>query len=149
MPDESWFGRASESLSRSLATRFSRRSFLGNVGRGSLVLAGAGAGSLSLGAGPAQASICGHTSSISCYDLTGSNSCPGTSCGCGYWRICSSDNCQYSKVWSDCCYPNGSCSCTCNTPTGEPSCCFPKEWAQGCGGDLYVKCRRWYCSVPC
>lgn len=139
--------RRSERLSRHLASRFSRRSMLGAIGKGAITLSAAGAG-VELATGTAAAAACGgNTTSITCATLTGSNSCPGNTCGCGYWQICNQNQCSSAagKVWSDCC-AQYSCSCSC--PSGYPSCCFQKEWSQGCGtrGVSNVICRRWYCG---
>lgn len=138
--------KMSERVSRQLAGRFSRRSMLGSLGKGAVTLSAVGAG-LELTAGTAMAACGGNTTSITCATLTGSNSCPANTCGCGYWQTCSQSECSSSagKIWSDCC-AQYACSCTC--PSGFPSCCFQKEWGQGCGtgGQSNVICRRWYCG---
>lgn len=138
-----------EHISRRLASRFSRRSFLGGIGKGSVALAAASAG-IAIDADVAgAATYCGgNTSSITCATLTGSNSCPPNTCGCGYWLVCAQQECTYGKIWSDCC---AQYTCNCSRPSGFPSCCFTKEWRQGCGtlNQSKVKCRRWYCSSGC
>jgi hypothetical protein len=135
-----------ERINRRLASRFSRRSLLGSIGKGAIALCAAGAG-VELTAPDAVASACGgNTTSITCSTLTGSNACPANTCGCGFWQICDQTECSHAagKVWSDCC-AQYSCSCTC--PSGFPSCCFTKEWGQGCGsGASHIVCRRWYCG---
>jgi hypothetical protein len=145
--NSSAFDALGEQLSRRLAAGFSRRSFFGSLGKASVALAGAGTGIL-IDADQVQAAYCGHTSSTSCNNLTGSNSCPANTCGCGYWKLCDQQACANAKVWSDCC-AQYSCSCRC-TSDGWPTCCFTKEWAQGCGSSSSrIVCRRWYCSTGC
>jgi hypothetical protein len=147
MHDSTPIDALGERIARTLASGFSRRSFLGSLGRGSLALATAGTVS-AIDAEPSAASICGHNSSTSCADLTGSNVCPPNTCGCGYWLECAQQQCTYGKVWSDCC-AQYSCVCTC-TSKGWPTCCFTKEWPQGCGNSSSkIVCRRWYCSSGC
>ncbi len=145
--DISAFDALGEQLSRRMASSFSRRSFFGSLGKASVTLAGAGAVGL-IDADRVQAAYCGHTVSTSCSNLTGTNDCPSNTCGCGYWRVCDTA-CTHAKVWSDCC-AQYSCSCHC-TDEGWPTCCFTKEWSQGCGtvNSSKVICRRWYCSTGC
>jgi hypothetical protein len=146
--DSSTFDALAEQLSRRMAAGFSRRSFFGSLGKASVTLAGAGAIGL-IDADRVQAAYCGgHTVSTSCSNLTGNNDCPANTCGCGYWRICDTA-CNNAKVWSDCC-AQYSCTCHC-TSDNWPTCCFTKEWSQGCGtlNASKVICRRWYCSTGC
>lgn len=140
-------------MSRGLAHRFSRRSLLGNFGKGAIVLASGGAGSVIIDARDAQAHSpgCQHSESISCEQLTGSNSCPSETCGCGYWFVCGTDSCPgIAKVWSDCCASTSTaCANLCACVSGWPRCCNHKSWDQGCGEKnvTHIKCRRWYCST--
>lgn len=137
-----------ESATRSLADRFSRRSLLASVGKGGMVLSLGGVAAAAL-PDDAQAHLgcpcasCGH--SVTCFDLTGSNSCPSGTDGCGWWTVCASP-CTYRKVWSDCC----STGSACDNPqcvNGSPSCYLHKTWSCGCcSGSAHVKCRRWYCT---
>jgi hypothetical protein len=147
------FERSSERFSRVLARRFSRRSFLGNFGKGAIVVASGGAGSVIIDArdATAHAISCQHNESISCNELTGSNSCPSETCGCGYWFVCGTAACPgIAKVWSDCCAATSSaCANLCRCVNGWPRCCNHKQWDQGCGelNVTHIKCRRWYCST--
>ena len=141
-----------EKISRRVATRYTRRSLMGQVGRGSVVLAAGGTV-----AGLDAASSLAHNPppqcpglSIACGNLTGSNQCPGGTCNCGWWR--SSGPCGNTTLWSDCC---GNChngnDCSCRDAGGgnlRPSCCNHKQHGTGCAsmnGDIHIKCRAWHC----
>lgn len=149
------FDGASERFARRLANRFTRRSFLGDVGKGGLALAvgGAfGATRVERARGNPSCGGCGACSgnSIRCdyMDPWNQNDCPDGSCWCGSW--CSSNGpCDIGQTrWIDCCGgcdggDNGIC-----LEVGDrcaPKCCNPKEWPQGCDHS-FVKCRIHRCS---
>jgi hypothetical protein len=139
-------------LSKTLARRTPRRSFLGTMGR-LTVAAGAGgavggAGAL-LWAEPASATalVCGGaTHSAYCGCSSSTTSCPSGSCQCGCWAVCTTVCDPVLTYYCDCCV-SPSCSCTC--PCG-PRCCFRKEWSGGCGtvGSSKIRCRIRFCSGP-
>jgi|SRR6478752_4625338 len=146
----------SESISRSLAGRVSRRSFLGRLSQGAVV-ASLGTGGLAL-IRPEEASACAHNCTVNCVDLPGHNhnSCPSNfyaTCACGAW--CFSDGACESGVrrWEDCCGINycsdaGGCQCVAG---GYPTCCNTKVYNQGCGtaGVSLNVCRLRYCIEGC
>lgn len=150
-----------EAASRRLAAKLSRRSLFGQLGRGSVALAlgGAVAG---LEAAPAEAYHincgCNGTPSVACGNLPGwgQNTCPGTSCTCGYWVNCggSGSGCPVNTLWADCC---GECNdnnayCIVVGGVSRPTCCNQRAYTQGClsGSAPHIKCRVWQCtSMAC
>jgi hypothetical protein len=152
----------SESVSRSLAGRVSRRSFLGRLGKGAIA-ASLGASSAALLRTPSSAQaalICSGSSnncSIACDYLKGWvvpysdrgkdlwNYCPTGTCKCGSWVVkviqttCGStyrrwtDCCDTQKSW---CPAHGGCNCNSTGADGNhhPSCCNTKEWGS-CAND--------------
>jgi hypothetical protein len=151
------FDGASERFARSLASRFTRRSFLGDVGKGGIALALGGAVGGIVGVEEAAASHCSSACactsvssvSVRCDDIPGYwvNDCPSGSCLCGNW--CSSSGpCSGMTRWRDCCGNCGGGMCI-HAQDGvcRPKCCYHKEWSGGCGdGSWYVKCRKWTCD---
>lgn len=158
--------RMTQSAARSLASRTSRRSFIGRIGRTAVLAATTGAflGTVGVEEGlahhwggcgscqnpPIGGGCCGQNT-IGCANLTGSNSCPGNTCNCGCWTITvSSSTCaSRRREWCDCC---GGCAdgsnCNCITVGGvpHPTCCRHKEWNDGCQGCAkHIKCRRHRC----
>ena len=153
---DSFLEELSESISRALAGRVSRRSFLGRVSQGAIVASLGVSGAALIR--PEVASACTHNCSVNCVDLPGhnQNSCPSnqyTTCACGAW--CFSDGGCASGVrrWEDCCGINycaaaGGCQCVAG---GYPTCCSTKIYGQGCGtiGSSKVVCRLRYCIDSC
>jgi hypothetical protein len=148
------FESLSENISRSLATRIPRRSLLATLGKGGMAMALVGSGAqLAFDASDADASHascpCGSSCSNSntCLEYWGTNDCPPSTFGCGWWTVCAPP-CTYRKVWSDCC--NDVCAVGCNN--GSPYCYWHKTYACGSGTcTSRVACRRWYCTSggPC
>lgn len=133
-------------FSRSLASTFSRRSFLGKLGAGAV---GAAGGSMTAGfraeSAHAVDTACGCTNcgySVQCesYGASGSN-CPSGSCKCGYWLQCAGCNGHY-KRFQDCCC---GCSAGCHCRDGWPSCCYTAPYGS-CNGCTRVKCRQIFCT---
>lgn len=145
--------RAIEAASRRMASRFSRRSLFGQIGKGSVVLAAGSTAGLVFDVAPAAALTCpGGPYSVTCDQLAGGgNYCPSDTCACGYWVACRATPCSdatrglNAKYWNDCCK---ACSANCQCVNGYYYCCFPKDWNQGCGNNtqLYIKCRHYSCG---
>jgi hypothetical protein len=140
-------------VSRRLAMRVTRRSFIGRLGAGATV-ALLGAEAANLIASPSSALACSSGCSTGCLELDGwkKNSCPTGSCDSGCWCITvPQSTCSTGlKRWCDC---TGGCShgadCHCNS-NGAPTCCNHKFWGGGCGdSDDYIKCRHWNCVASC
>ena len=136
-------------VSRKLAFRISRRSFMGRLGKGAVAASLGGAGVALLSQSPALAhscpcSNCGY--SIGCNNLTGNNQCPLDTCQCGCWCTnVSSGTCITGiREWCDCC---GGCSQGCRCVDGLPTCCYHKEYAGGCGtlNQTHIMCRFHRC----
>ncbi len=170
-PDRSPFDTASERLARGLANRFTRRSFLGDVGRGGLALA---LGGTVVGVDSAYAACDGSPCSncTSCANETNSircdqcceyqNSCPAGSCSCGWWDAnggpCT-NNPNNCTRWHDCCGGCGTGSSKCLLGDGgtcRPHCCNRKAYCSGaCGTKIsctqgsLIKCRIWRCDSGC
>ena len=148
---------ATEGVTRWIAGRSPRRSFLGTIGRVMLVSATGAAGSTALWEESAQAvPLCGiNGHSVRCYCLTGSNSCPSGTCECGYWGACPGQGditfCSPKiTYWHDCCDLDG-CSSACVDDCGRGtmhSCYYHKEYSGGCGtiNVSVIRCRYWSCS---
>jgi len=140
------FDTLSEQWARGLASRFNRRSFLGQVGVGGITLAAGGALSgVTASSAKAHSNPCTYPNSVTCNTLTGSNSCPGGTCGCGYWDEYDGENrCGSTTVrWHDCCGGCGDCGCV----NGHPTCCNHRVYSQGCLADQspHIKCRHYSC----
>lgn len=141
-----------ERASRSVASRWTRRSLFGQVGRGSVALA-LGTSVAELDPDKAAAyhenAGCNTVSSVTCNFLFGSNQCPGTSCTCGYWVIGGGVCAPQNTLWADCCGDCGQCRCVNQNGTVRPTCCNQREWAGGCHADLspHIKCRVWNCTT--
>lgn len=144
------FERVGERLSRGLAGRHSRRSFLGGVGRGSLVLA---AGGSALALRPAGASAhnspCREGYATTCHQLTGTNACPSNTCGCGFWQSCGHPECppHYMMRWRDCCVrPPSWCEGRRRCVSDAPTCYNHKHYPHGCSENVgAIRCRAWEC----
>jgi hypothetical protein len=144
--------------SRSLAGRFSRRSFIGRLGLG-VVAASLGESGLSLmrpGLAGATIASCG-TCSVSCNYLPGwlQNSCPTNSCRCGHW--CFTDStCPSGQTrrWTDCC-DLGWCGahggCYCVTSKNKVTCCNSRTYSPyDCNpSGAKVVCRFNACNSGC
>lgn len=141
-----------ESMSRLLASRYSRRSFLGTVGRGTVTLSLLAGSAALLDSSSAEAHSvpcpcpggCGL--SVTCYQYWGDgNTCPPGTCGCGWWTTCASP-CSAAKVWSDCCSDGTACTGGAQCINGAPSCWNHKTYSCGCATtSAHIVCRRWYC----
>lgn len=144
-----------ETVTRRIARRFTRRSFIGQVGRGSVALTVGGAVA-ALEAAPALGNhgnaFCEGTTSITCGNLYGINNCQAVGgCTCGYWiasgGICAPQN----TLWADCCGGcNGGADCRCISSGGvwRPTCCNSKAYSGGCGvsPDSHIRCRVYNCT---
>ena len=151
-----WLETLSDSLSRGLAGRISRKSFVGRVSRGAVAatLGGAGATLFMTESAEAHANPCANGCSVQCsrHPSWGANSCPSGTCECGCWCISVSTGVCGSglKEWCDCCggdfcLPQG-CTCISACGTTYPSCCNHKVWAEGCGSaDWHIACRYSKC----
>ena len=135
----------SETATRALAGKLSRRSFLGRVGRGAIAITLGAQGmrlltpSLAIADHHPCPSGCDCSCSVSCNYLPGwnSNSCPnwpnGT-CRCGSW--CFNDNTCASGMrrWIDCCN-TGWCGnhggCKCIESKNRPTCCNDRAYSNG------------------
>lgn len=150
MPDQmvSPLDAASERASRRLASRHSRRSFLGGLGGAGLAVVGTSV----WGTAEAQANACGcGGSAATCNDYWGNNSCPPWTCECGFWDLCggTTSPCGGStpiKRWRDCC--DGQCN-DYRCYGGAPSCCNNKIYSGGCGtlNQTKIRCRYWTCHT--
>ncbi len=156
LADSALLDRITDRMSRALAARVPRRTFLGKVGRYTAAAAVGGTASTLLWQDSALAACgtppCGYSSSVSCQCLFGSPSgaCPSNTCECGCWVECNHTRCAspHWTQWCDCCWtstPNrcdciGSCSC-------RPNNCFTKEWGGGCGtiNVTVIRCRTFSC----
>ncbi len=143
----------SDAISRRIAARISRRSFLGRVGKGAIAASLGGAVAESLLNPPTALAVCsGINCSVQCSHLPGwgSNTCPTGTCECGCWCI-NGPGCANYKEWCDCCggdycNPHG-CRCISSCGTTYPSCCLTKDWSpQGCGNSTWhIACRTSKC----
>jgi hypothetical protein len=136
-----------ESMSRRLGTRLSRRSFFGRLGAG---LALAGGGSLALRTGVAfgeefaccGCATCGYSSTCQ----TEGGACPSGTCACGSWLLC---NCtgtrgMVMRRYRDCCAAcTGGCFCGWDN---KPRCYYPAPYAT-CNGHNKVRCRSIFCTT--
>jgi hypothetical protein len=160
MPGPSLIETAASGIAKGVASRYSRRSFVGHLGRVAIVLTGSGAG-VGLLASPASAlqcdgcdpdcaqgcgngncpcSTCGH--SVTCKGLTGTGGrCPSNTFACGSW-VCSCPSCPspHLRRWTDCCGTgqcNGGANCHCHSDVdgrSRPTCCYTKCYKTGNGG---------------
>jgi hypothetical protein len=149
IPSRSIDGLA-ERLSRALADRYSRRSFLGGVGRTSAVLALGGGATLAWpGVANAHNNPCREDLSVTCYRLTGTNDCPSDTCGCGYWELCGVSPCSsgQAKRWTDCCAEEHyGCENRRGCVDHAPTCFNHKDYKQGCRNEIgAIRCRMWRC----
>lgn len=149
-------------ISRMLAGRTSRRSFLARVGQGTVALSVGSAfapriigeahaeGPCNCGICPSGASCCSGNSAT-CLCVWGENSCPSGSCigGC-WWEPVSTSQCGTGiREWCDCiqgCEQN--CRCiSCNGQT-QARCCYHKTYSSRsqCGDACnHIRCRRHRC----
>lgn len=137
-------------LTRHIAAKSPRRSFLGKLGRLSLAAVAGSAAAVRLLEETAygHSSCCGASHSVSCSCLTGVNGCPSGTCECGCWSACDAKCGDRVTRWCDCCDTSGctkDCVAGCNN---EPKCCFHKPYSGGCGtiGETHVRCRKWSCT---
>lgn len=158
-------------LATSLASRVSRRTFFGRVGRMALVLT-ASSGAVGILSNPAYALHCncpgpgcdsgcgsgrpnpgncdqfGH--SVTCMGLVGvGGQCPNTASRCGSWTCGCASQCPGSGVrrWVDCCEEGNHCdganSCNCvNDVDGQRrATCCHKKCYQSPDPCRYIRCR--------
>ena len=130
---------AFETLSRSLAARYSRRSFLGRVGL-STVAASVGTSAVALLTPEAAFAA----ESDWCANVMGTSFCDTTyGCYCGCWNVssCSFCDCCDKGSW---CSSHGGCK---SSGFGTVTCCNPKEHlGQGCGvSTTKIICRDGFC----
>lgn len=156
-----------ESISRALAGRISRRSFMGRLGKGMIAASLGTAGGVLVRAESAEGSHGGCPSgctkcacSVSCSYLPGWNqaSCPtngyGT-CACGSWCFSTAECGSGIRRWTDCCginycnvNPGGGCRCI--SSVSRPACCYHKTYGGGCGdSNSIIACRSHQCVSSC
>lgn len=161
MPTSSQLQSVTANLSKNVASRVSRRSFLGRVGRLTMVMAAAGT-VVGITADEASALQCdcagrvgdanctgnrtapsgcrdtGH--SVTCLGLTGTGGqCPPNTVACGSWPCnCPTSVCASgTRIWTDCCASgqcSGASSCRCVRDTDgvlRRTCCNKKFYANG------------------
>lgn len=129
------FDEITESVTRRVAMRVTRRSLLGRTGA-ALAVAGAG---LAVEAPPALASCgCGCSTCDGYSTSCGGGSCPTGTCSCGSWYMCTCNS--RLRRYQDCC--SSSCSCYCGAD-GRPGCHFPHEYG-ACASTIY--CRALACT---
>ena len=127
-----------DALARSLASRYSRRSFLGRVGATG-VAASVGTTAFALfQAQPAAAVLSDY-----CANVMGTTYCDTTyGCYCGCWSVGSCSFC-------DCCDKGSWCSSHggCKNSNGLVTCCNSKQHpGQGCGvSTTKIICRDVFC----
>lgn len=141
---------------RRLAVKMNRRAVIDRLGKQAIAITLGGAGvavlaspaSAHLGAscGACQGSCCG-ADSVWCETLTGSNSCPSGTVGCGSWidGTCAGGA---TRRFADCCGDCGN-GAYCQCVGGAPSCCRHQVHHNGAIDDCanqHIKCRRWFCS---
>jgi hypothetical protein len=152
------FDVASERFARGLASRITRRSFLGDVAKAGMALAVAGGVVGFAGVEEAEATHCGGCASctpslsITCRALTGTNACPDGSCRCGWWDVAGGP-CGDCTRWHDCCFGCGGSGTCRHNDQGEcaPTCCNRKDYCGGCGTRFQtrIKCRMYTCPSGC
>src|SRR6266702_6180836 len=146
---ESVVDRWAREMSRGMANRYPRRSFLGKVGRYAAAAVAGGSASVLLLQEPALAvgCGCGATHSVSCLCLTGSNTCPSGTCQCGCWSACDTSRCPspHSIQWCDCCNKSSHGSACVASCSNLPKNCFSKEWSGGCSTGHSIRCRKFSC----
>jgi len=166
--------RATAGLSTKVASRVSRRSFLGRVGRLTMVMAAAGtivgitaeeafalqcdcdgrrcdAGCTGSRTAPSGCRTGGH--SVTCNGLTGTGGqCPSNSVRCGSWSCsCSTSVCASgTRIWTDCCASCSSASsCRCVRDTDgvlRRTCCNKKCYVGGSNCSHFIRCRYAQCA---
>jgi hypothetical protein len=155
---ETYLESLSNRLARGLATRVSRRSAVGRLGRGAIAVSlGSAGAAIFVGGAAAHTCNCSNCSnSVRCECLPGgSNNCPSGSCQCGWWCVSDGTCPSGHKFWIDCCGGCNSgqaCNCVVDCVDGQqrPTCCHHKEWGCGCGtvGSEFshIKCRIHVCG---
>jgi hypothetical protein len=176
MPTSSQLQSVTANLSKNVASRVSRRSFLGRVGRLTMVMAAAGtvvgmtaeeafalqcdcagrdcdAGCSGNRTAPSGCRGTGH--SVTCRGLTGvGGRCPDNTVGCGSWSCGNCSACASGvRIWTDCCATgqcSGASSCRCVRDTDgvlRRTCCNKKCYAGG-GSNCshFIRCRYARCA---
>jgi hypothetical protein len=171
--NESLVLNATRRFSSVVATRSSRRSFIGRAGRFAFVLAAGGAMATRF-ADPALALMCdcagpgcntgcsgdrsktcdvgGH--SVSCKGLTGTGGeCPNCTVPCGVWTCGCSSCASGTRIWTDCCANCDQCSsgssCRCVRDTDmvtRKTCCFRHCYQGGQSDCHFIVCRFEQCA---
>jgi hypothetical protein len=172
--DDSQIGAAAGAIATRVASRITRRSFFGGLGRIALVSAvstGAVAGLANVADAlacdncdpPCVQNGCNHSGrgcpgctsckSVSCEGLTGSNTCPSTTRTCGFWHCgCMGGTCGGGvRKWTDCCetgnHCNGADSCRCVEDldgVSRKTCCGRNCY--GGGQCQFIRCRKHACA---
>jgi hypothetical protein len=154
MTETSLLESAAGKLSRHAAERYSRRSFVGKLGRYGIAMTVGWAGMEILRPSGAQAH-CGYSTPCQHWVMEcaskwcANNQCPSGTCGCGSWCeqvSCSTCGDGWRRV-ADCC---GNCNCggSCNYDCPQ-SCCNHQYYRNGSCDDCdtyHIKCRRWFCA---
>lgn len=143
--------RLAASMSRTMAMKFARRSFLGRVGVYATAAVGGAASTLllqepALALAPANCGCNGDTS-VTCVCLTGTNACPSGTCECGCWTACNTDFCALpnSVSFCDCCNTSSHSSTCVQDCSSKPSNCFGQEWTGTCSPGFTIRCRQYSC----
>ncbi len=162
--------RSTGHVATEVASRISRRSFIGRVGKLALVTAG-GSAVLAFLADPAYALLCNcegpdcsndcgngrpdpggcdqFSHSVTCAALGFSGVCPNTTVQCGFWFCYSCSACGGgTRKWTDCCETGHHCDnqsdCDCIKDVDDkkrPTCCHRRCYDQQHQACDYIRCR--------
>ena len=153
-----WLEGIADAISRGLAARVSRRSFVGRAGLGAVAASLGGVGvsltraETARGVALACPGGCNCACSTQCGNIFPGNpggTCPSPTCKCGTWCFHDSVCGSGYRRWDDCCSINycnahGGCRCV----SGRASCCNHKTYPEGCGNSAsIIVCRTAQC-VP-
>lgn len=133
----------SRSASARLASRLTRRTMLGRIGKTAMAVSMGGTATALLTAAPAHA--CTSGLSVKCANLPGwmNNNCPNDTCRCGYWTAGNCANGCNRKI-IDCC---GGCGGGCRCIGNKRTCCNNKVHSGGCGSSTSkIKCSITRCA---
>src|SRR5712691_5283830 len=159
--NEDLVDRFAGGMSRAMATRFTRRSFFGKVGRYAAAATVGGSALAVLFPESAYATNgcvngggnCSGQDSVNCFCLTGSSTCPSGTCQCGCWQSCDGSGTAGGRVvhsqWCDCCNMTAHQTASCVTGCGnKPKNCFNKTHTgsgTGCNPGFTIRCRKLTC----